>query len=112
MAIKTKYRIKNSSGKYDVIHFQTSADQVITNDEMQFVTRQEKEQLSQINKTYLHNQIASEKVWEIEHNLGKFPSVSIIDSAGTMVIGDVLYLDENHVRISFSFAFAGKAYLN
>ena len=48
MAIKTKYRIKNSNGKYDVIHFQTSADQVITNDEVQFVSKEEKEKVQKL----------------------------------------------------------------
>lgn len=111
MAIKTKYRIKNTKGTYDVIHFQTSADQVITNDEMQFVTAQEKEQIAQI-KRYTHHQLASVDTWSINHNLGKYPSVTIVDSAGTMVVGDILYIDENNLQVTFSSAFSGKAYLN
>ena len=111
MAIKTKYRIKNSNGKYDVIHFQTSADQIITNDELQFVSKEEKEKLQKL-KNHVHNQIASAQIWEIEHNLGRFPSVSIVDSAGTMVVGEVFYVSENHIRVSFTSAFSGKAYLN
>ena len=112
MAIKTKYRIKNSNGDYEVIHFQTSADQIVTDDKLQFITKEEKEKLNQLNKSYIHNQIASTHVWEIEHNLNKFPSVSIVDSAGTLVVGEIYYVDINHVRISFSSAFSGKAYLN
>lgn len=111
MAIKTKYRIKSSNGEYEVIHFQTSADLVITNDELQFVTKEEKEKLN-ARQNYIHNQIASSTMWEIEHNLKKFPSVSVIDSAGTVMIGDVSYIDENKLRITFSSAFSGKAILN
>lgn len=111
MAIKTKYRIKDSSGKYEVIHFQTSADQVITSDDSQFVTKEEKEIIRQ-SRIYTHHQLASTNIWEIEHNLGKLPTVSIIDSAGTVVMGDVLYVDENRVKITFSSAFSGKALLN
>lgn len=111
MAIKTKYRIKNSNGTYDVVHFQTSADQVITNDEMQFVTAEEKKQIAQI-KIYTHHQLASSDTWNINHNLGKYPSITIVDSAGTMVMGDILYIDENNLQVSFSSAFSGKAYLN
>lgn len=51
MAIKTKYRIKDSSGKYEEIHFQTSADQIITSDDLQFVTKEEKTQLSGLQTT-------------------------------------------------------------
>lgn len=42
MAIKTRYRIKNSRGEYEIVHFQTSADQIITDENFQFVTLEEK----------------------------------------------------------------------
>lgn len=111
MAIKTKYRIKDSSGKYNVIHFQTSADQILTSDDLQFVSKEEKQKIGK-SETYVHNQMASSSVWEIEHNLGKFPSITIVDSAGTTVIGDVIYVSENLVQVKFSSEFAGKALLN
>lgn len=50
--------------------------------------------------------------WTITHNLGKFPSVSVVDSADTQVYGDVEYIDDNSLRVTFSAAFGGKAYLN
>lgn len=111
MAIKTRYRIKNSRGEYEIVHFQTSADQIITDENFQFVTLEEKEQIAK-PKHYVHNQIASTDVWKINHNLGKFPSVSIVDSAGTVVIGDVSHTDINNLTISFASGFAGTAYLN
>lgn len=111
MAIKTKYRIKDSNGQYKVIHFQTSADQVITNDNLQFVTKEEKEKIKK-SDIYEHHQIASTSTWEIVHNMGKFPSVTILDSAGTMVIGDVTYENENKVIVKFSSSFSGRALLN
>ena len=111
MAIKTRYRIKNSKGGYETVHFQTSADLVVTSDDLQFVTKEEKQKINSV-KNYLHNQIASAAVWDIQHSLGKFPSVSVVDSAGNIVIGDVMYLDENQLKITFSAAFAGKAFLN
>ena len=111
MAIKTKYRIKDSNGQYKVIHFQTSADQVITSDDLQFVTKEEKQKIKQA-EIYTHIQIASADTWEIEHNLGKFPSVTVIDSAGSVVVGDVFYVDENNIRVKFSSGFSGKALLN
>lgn len=42
MAIKSKYRIKNTHGEYEIFHFQTSADQVLTNETKQFVSSEEK----------------------------------------------------------------------
>lgn len=61
---------------------------------------------------YVHNQTVASDVWNIKHGLNKNPSVTVVDSGGTEVIGDVLHLDENTVRISFNAAFSGKAYFN
>lgn len=65
----------------------------------------------QVN-TYVHNQGIPSAVWEITHNLGKFPSVTVVDSALTEVVGDIQYIDNNSIRITFSGSFSGKAYLN
>lgn len=70
------------------------------------------EQLAAFDKFYVHNQISSSALWTINHNLKKYPSVSVVDSAGTQFIGDVTYLNENAVEVRFSAEFSGKAYLN
>jgi hypothetical protein len=62
--------------------------------------------------TFVFTQASSSNRWEINHKLGKFPSVTVVDSAGTTVIGDVQYIDNNNVVIEFSSPFTGKAYLN
>jgi len=61
---------------------------------------------------YVYLQTAPSATWSITHNLGKFPSVSVVDSAGTLYLSDVKYIDENSLTITFNAAFAGKAYLN
>lgn len=63
-----------------------------------------------LNFTY--NQIAASASWNITHNLGKNPSVSIVDSGGNWVVGDVLYINNNELTINFNSAFSGTAYLN
>lgn len=50
--------------------------------------------------------------WSVVHNLGKFPSVTIIDSSGNVVFGDVNHTSDNALTISFATAFSGTAYLN
>ena len=64
------------------------------------------------DKNYVHEQMQASNEWNINHKLKKYPSVSIIDSAGTNVIGEVTYLDENSLRINFSSIMSGKAFLN
>lgn len=64
-----------------------------------------------VDLNYTHVQ-ASSSTWVIAHSLGKIPSVTVIDSSGNKVNGDVTYTDLNNLTISFNTAFAGTAYLN
>lgn len=50
--------------------------------------------------------------WIINHNLSRFPSVTIVDSAGSKIFADVYYLNDDTITISFSAPIAGKVYLN
>lgn len=52
------------------------------------------------------------QVWTITHNLSRFPSITVVNSALDEVEGDVTYLDSNSIQVSFSGAFSGTAYLN
>jgi hypothetical protein len=63
-----------------------------------------------LNFTY--TQASTALVWNITHNLGKNPSVSVADSAGTWVVGQVDYINNNELTITFNAAFQGVAYLN
>lgn len=51
-------------------------------------------------------------VWNVPHKLGKFPSVSCVESTGRVLYGDVEYIDSDNIRITFISAVSGKAYLN
>lgn len=62
--------------------------------------------------SYTHNQMVPAADWTITHNLARFPSVTVIDSAGSTVVGDVEYLSNNAVAVHFTAAFGGSAYLN
>lgn len=62
--------------------------------------------------SFTHNQTVASVEWTINHNMNKKPSVTIVDSANTYVVGEVEYLDSNSLRVSFKYAFKGKAYLN
>lgn len=62
--------------------------------------------------TYIYNQILATDRWEIAHNLDKYPSVSVVDTGGTLVMGDVTYIDTNNLVLDFSAEFSGSAYLN
>jgi hypothetical protein len=61
---------------------------------------------------YRHEQAIAAAVWDIAHNLAKYPCVTVIDSAGTECEGALEYLSVNALRVTFAAAFGGVAYLN
>ena len=62
--------------------------------------------------TFVFTQGIPATTWNIQHNLGKFPSVSVINNNNVIINGEVTYIDNNNVQLNFSAGFSGKAYLN
>lgn len=72
-----------------------------------------KEELAEAaDKHFVFEQGIASDTWIIEHNLGKKPSITVVDSADNVVEGAERYIDENTIEIRFNGAFKGKAYLN
>ena len=61
---------------------------------------------------YAHTQGVSNSLWIIQHNLNFYPNVTVVDSAGTIVEGEIEYTDLNNIRLTFTDSFSGKAYLS
>jgi hypothetical protein len=64
-----------------------------------------------LNDRYIHTQASASSTWNIVHALGGRPSVTIVDSAGTVVVGDVVYNSNTSITVLFSAPFSGFAYL-
>jgi hypothetical protein len=64
------------------------------------------------DKHYTHLQGAANSVWTIAHNLGKKVSAIVVDSAKRVVVGQIDYIDDNNLTITFNGSFSGEAYLN
>jgi hypothetical protein len=60
---------------------------------------------------YVHTQSSANSQWNITHNLGFFPNVTILDNANRIIEADVQYLNTNSVRIVMNVALSGVAYL-
>jgi hypothetical protein len=68
---------------------------------------------AQGDKTYVFTQNDSTVLtWNIPHNLNKYPSVSVVDSALTTLYGEITYVDVNNLTITFSAGFTGNAFCN
>jgi hypothetical protein len=64
------------------------------------------------DKHFVFTQAQPSAAWAIQHNLGKFPSITVVDTANTVVYGEYIFNSINQTTLNFSSAFAGKAYLN
>ena len=64
------------------------------------------------DKNFVFTQAVAANPWTIQHNLNKFPSCTMVLSTGQQGYGDVNFIDENNLTITFSGAVSGKAYIN
>jgi hypothetical protein len=60
---------------------------------------------------FVFSQQAASAEWVVDHPLGGRPSVTVVDSAATTVIGEVSYVSNSRVIIRFTSPFSGFAYL-
>ena len=64
------------------------------------------------SKTFVFEQGFASSEWVINHNLDKYPSITLVDTAGTIFIGQVVYNDFDNCTVKINGATKGKAYLN
>jgi hypothetical protein len=64
------------------------------------------------DKNYVFTQPVPSVLWTINHNLNKFPAVTVVNINNVTMYGNVNYLDLNNLEIEFSAGFSGKAYMN
>ena len=62
--------------------------------------------------TFLFSQSTPSVIWDINHNLGFYPNVSVTDSSNRMVLTDINYVDNNNLQVMVANAFSGTAYLS
>lgn len=62
-------------------------------------------------RRYVYSQASASALWTINHTLGGKPSIVVVDSAGTVVYGEIQYVSNTQITVTFSSAFSGSAYL-
>lgn len=62
--------------------------------------------------SYRHIQNAPLTEWTVSHNLNFYPSVTVFNSAGDQVEGNVVHTNETSLTITFSAPLSGKAHLS
>jgi hypothetical protein len=62
--------------------------------------------------SFVFTQPTPDTVWTVTHNLGRFPSVVVIDSAGDEWATEIHYINNNSLEVRLTAAFSGTAYCN
>lgn len=62
--------------------------------------------------SFVFTQAQASASWIINHNLGRFPSVTLVDTANDLFFGDVTYVSNDQITISLSAATSGRAFCN
>jgi hypothetical protein len=61
--------------------------------------------------TFVHDHTVPETVWTIAHGLGSKPGVTVLGTDDQITQGDVDYVDDDTLTITFGAPLAGRAYL-
>jgi len=61
---------------------------------------------------YSYTQNSPSAIWTITHNLNFYPNITVVDSGGSQVEGEVSYLNPSSLVLTFTSAFSGHAYLS
>ena len=64
------------------------------------------------DKAYTHEQNSGATTWSVAHNLGKRPSVTVVDVNNVQGYGIVTHTNANNLTITFPGSTTGKAYCN
>lgn len=62
--------------------------------------------------TYTHTQSSAAAVWTVAHNLGRFPSITVVDMLGVQLFPDIRYTDADMAQITHSVPLIGRAHCN
>lgn len=109
--IQKKYDINNNGIIDEAEHSLISDDSVLFNGRP-ITDFYDAETVNILTARYTYTQSIADSDWIITHNLGRFPSgVTVVDSAGSVIEGAVQFINNNSIKISFNYAFSGKAYI-
>jgi len=64
------------------------------------------------DKNHVHIQGNAESIWNVQHNLNKMVSITVVDTGGSTVEGSIEFIDLNNITLTFSAPFTGQAFCN
>ena len=61
---------------------------------------------------FVFRQETVSSTWTVEHNLDKYPAVTVVDSGDNVLYTEIEYIDKNTLEVRFEASTSGKAYMN
>jgi len=61
--------------------------------------------------SFIFTQGVASALWTINHNLGTYPAVTVLDSTGAEVVCSIQYIDANNLTVAAVLPFSGQAIL-
>lgn len=62
--------------------------------------------------TYVHNQDIASDTWTVDHGLGKFPTPTVVDTAGNELVSNIQHTSVGQLVVTHSVPTSGKVYCN
>tara|TARA_R100000479_G_scaffold36232_1_gene16051 strand:- start:203 stop:541 length:339 start_codon:yes stop_codon:yes gene_type:complete len=64
------------------------------------------------DKNVVFEQVQPSATWTVTHSMNKNPSVTVVNSSGTIIYPSIKYDSTSQVTLTFSGSTSGKVYLN
>lgn len=103
---------ESETGFYDISLEYIEGNGSVEEDEYYFVSLLQFDAAEDKDKHFAHTQSVANDIWNVNHGLNKFPSVTVVLSTGQKGFADVTYIDANNLTITFAGDETGKAYMN
>lgn len=96
----------SSTGEFSISKASTNSDGYLSKEDWNTFNN------NTSDKNYIYVQSTPRKVWEINHTLNKIPAVMVLDTAGSVITGEIEIVSTSHITLSFNAAISGQAILN
>lgn len=103
---------ENDSNFYNIVLSHVDSIGAIEDEEYYLVYLLQYDVSASNDKFFSQTISIAQNPWTINHNMNKFPAATIVLSTGQKGYGDVTYVDNNNLTISFAGDESGKVYLN
>lgn len=70
-----------------------------------------KRTIDRVFSQFIYQQSEPSKVWEIQHGLNKFPLVIAFSDKGKEIFGEIEYVNEARLTLTFAYDVIGEAYV-